>query len=540
MITKKLLLLATLGLSTSSFASGISEFTIPFGSNLNVDGSVEVDVSMRANYKITKSFYGADSNGFSELPNESLVTPLQLGYVKLGGNLHSTYNWEYNAYYDRTEGAISYVYAPLERRLRVIQSYNVNPMLQINMLGWQPDMDASGELTLQKTASAQHAADAITYINSTHKIGLQHILMGNEPFHAYEVHGKPLPSADEYIDNFINYVIALRSAQEKISGNSNDLKLWGPEIATGWTAWQTTHPTDCVYDGDIPEKYRCSYGNGEFSEFMPYFLARIADFERDTVQNPKKYKLLDYITWHYYPLFRNNFKDPESIILNNDGTQNVVGMLEAVNVWDTESYINKYDYASPRGATPSIIKKFRNWKARYYPNAKLAVTEFGIDSVPNIAYHPIVRPLYLADLIARIGGAGVDTFIHSFLQNGASINSWELINGSEKTKLYNVLSMYSNNYLGKVLGSNDNYGDKINTYSVKTESGTNVFLVNKDSKNHSSDVSFKNGADVEKITHVVLPAWSITLLKVPDARTGSIKVEQYGAKEMGIKIPGMK
>ena len=540
MISKKRLILALLSFSSVSFASETSQFAIPFDSSLKTDGSVTVDLTSTSGYKVTKSFYGADSHGFSQLPIASMVKPLQLGYVKLGGNLHSTYNWEHNAYYDDAYKNISYVYSPLERRLTMIQSYNASPMFQVNMLGLQPDMDATGKLTLQDTASASHAADAVTFINGTKKIGLQHILMGNEPFHSQEVHGKPIPSADEYIDSFIEYAVAVRKAQEKISGNSNDIKLWGPEIATGWTAWQTTHRSDCVFNGDLPERYRCSYGNGQFTEFMPYFLSRIAEFENDSVKNPKKYKMLDYVTWHYYPLFRKVFKDPTSFILNSDGTQNVLGMLESVNLWDSENYVNKYDNASPKGVAPKIISKFKSWKAKYYPNAKLSVTEFGIDSVPNIAYHPIVRPMYLADLIARLGGAGVDTFINSFLQNGSNVNGWELINGNEKTKLYNIFSLYSNNYLGKVLNSTDNYGDKVNVYSVKTDVGTNVFLVNKDQAAHTTDLSFKMVTGQVNITQVALPAWSVTLLKVPENRNGKILVEQYGAKEMGITVPTVK
>lgn len=537
MISKNLLLIATLGLSGTCFAEGVTQSQLAFDNKLVVDGSTVVDVKSAApGPKITREYYGADSNGFSELPGAALVTPLSLGLVKLGGNLHSVYNWKYDAYFDQTDNGIFYVYSPLERRLRHIQSYKSSPMFQVNMLGWQPDMDASGKLEFQQTAGPEHAADAITFINGEKQLGLQHIVMGNEPFDAMDVHGKEIPSADEYIEKFIKYAMAVREAQEKVSGNSNDIKLWGPEIASGWNAWQTTHPTDCRFDGEIPEKYRCSYGDGEFNEFMPYFLSRIADFERDTIRNPKRYKMLDFISFHYYPLFRKSFKDPGSIITNTDGSQNVAGMLEAVNLWDSESYINKYDYSSPRGVAPKLINKFKSWRARFYPSAKIALTEYGVDSVPNIAYHPIVRPLYLADLLARVGGAGVDTFIHSFLQNGNNINSWEMINGGEKTKLYNVFAMFSNNFLGKVLPSNDSYGDKVNTYSVKTETGTNVFLVNKDSKAHSTDLSFKKGIDVLRVTQVNLPAWSVTLLKVPDARNGTIGVEQYGAKEMGIPV----
>jgi hypothetical protein len=539
MNTKLFVVLATLGLSSLSYAAGISEFSIPFGHHLNAEGTVQVnlDTTTQGNLNVTKTFYGADAHGFFELPAAALVTPLQLGFVKLGGSLHSTYNWKLDAYYDGGDDGIFYVYSPLERRLKLIQqNYKASPMFQVNMLGTQPDFNANGELTIQETADAKHAADAITFINGTKKIGLQHILMGNEPFESEEVHGKAIPSADEYIDSFIKYAVALRGAQEKVSGNSNDIKLWGPEIATGWVGWQTTHPNDCTIDQTITGKMICSYGEGRFKDFMPYFLYRIAQFEKDSVNNPKKYKMLDYITFHYYPLFRTNFQDPTSIILNNDGTQNVIGMLESVNLFDSETYINKYDSASPKGIAPNIVKKFQGWRSQFYPNAKIAITEFGIDSVGDINYHPIVRPLYLADAMARLSTAGVDTFINSFLQGGANGAAWSMINGADKTRLYNIYSMYSNYFIGKVLKSTDSFEDKVNVYSVKSTTGTNVFLVNKDKKVHSTDLSFANGADVDSVTQVSLPAWSVTILSVPDNRNQLIKVHQYGAKEMGIAV----
>jgi hypothetical protein len=539
MNTKLFLVLSLLGLSSASFASGISEFTIPFDNQVNAEGTVQVNMDTRtqSNINITKSFYGADTHGFSAMPEASLVTPLQLGLVKMGGSLHSVYNWQLDAYYDSGDHGVFYVYSPLERRIKLIQlGYKASPMFQINMLGWQPEKDANGKFSLQKTADAKHAGDAITFINGTKKLGLQHILMGNEPFESLEVHGKAIPSADEYIDSFIKYAVAVRSAQEKVSGNSNDIKLWGPEIATGWNGWQTTHPNDCITDYNLPEKMKCSYGEGRFTEFMPYFLYRIAQFEKDTVNNPKKYKMLDVITLHYYPLFRKDFKDPGSIILNNDGTQNVAGMLESVNLWNSDSYINKFDSASPKGVAPKIVKKFQDWRSKYYPNSKLALTEFAVDSMANIAYHPIVRPLYLADLIARLGSAGVDTFVNSFLQGGDSSELWSMINGNEKSKLFNIYALYSNYFVGKVLTSDDSFGDKVNVYSVKGTNGTNVFLVNKDTKVHSTDLNFKKGGDVESVTQVSLPAWSVTVLSVPDNHDQLIKVHQYGAKEMGIEV----
>jgi hypothetical protein len=526
-------------ISSVAHSEGIIDFNIPIGHKIEtgtIEGSVTVhlETSLGPVIKIAQDFYGADTNGFSIFPSAPLVTPLELGYVKMGGSLHATYNWELNAYHNYE---ILYVYSPLVSRLQYIQNnYHATPMFEVNMLGWQPVRDPAGKIIYQESADAKHAGNAIRYINGTNKIGLKHIMMGNEPFDTEEFHEMHIPSADEYIDKYINYAIALRTAQESVSGNPNDIKLWGPEINTGWTGWQTNHLPDCITDYDRVEKVTCSYGNGQFSEFIPYFLFRLAAFESDPIKNPKKYKMLDYITFHYYSLFRTNFNDPTSIILDKNGNQNISAMLESVNVWDSANYINKYDSASPKKIAPNIIGKFKNWCKQYYPAAKVAVTEFGIDSVANISYHPIVRPLYLADLVARAGVAGLDTFINSFLQSGDISSSWAMIDKRNKTTLYYVYSLFTNYFLGDVVTTSDTFGDLVNAYSVKTKDGINVFMVNKDTKVHNAKLQFKSKKDIQIISEIQLPAWSLTVLVVPANSSEKIKIHQYGAKEMGIAV----
>ncbi|PIP96685.1 MAG: hypothetical protein COW00_15070 [Bdellovibrio sp. CG12_big_fil_rev_8_21_14_0_65_39_13] len=535
------MLLIVLGFSTQAMADGVKEFKMSFGqklSNQKVDGNVTVNTSINTSNQVVvgKDYYAADTHGFSKLPSPSLVTPLSLGYVKFGGNLHSVYNWELNAYFDLYENSFSYVSSPLERRMQLVQNYyHAKPMFQVNMMGFQPEVDQDGNFSLQESATAETAGQAIAYLNGEKKLGVNNILMGNEPFHWESTHGKALPSADEYIEKFIEYVMELKKAQEKSGGDPSALKIWGPELATGWVGWQTTHPDDCQVDYTLPEKMKCSYGDGKFSEFMPYFLSRIAEFESDEKMNPFGYKLLDFVTFHYYPLFRTSFADEGSIITDANGNEDVPGMLESVNLWDNDSYINKYDAASPKGVQPKIIKKFQNWMKMFYPQAELAVTEYGIDSADKIAYHPIVRPLYLADLMARVAATGVATFTKSFLQSGSDAgNPWSLIDGTNKTHLYNVYSLYSNNFLGSVLESKDSFGDQVNVYSVKNSTETNIFLVNKDAVAHTTGVKLNTTLSVGEIA---LPAWSMTVLKVPNANRGDIKVLQYGAKEMGITIP---
>ena len=528
--------------SGSVFSQGITEFNIPFGYKLpvrNIDGVVNVnlDQSESAGKTINSSFYGADNKGFSKLPSPSVVNQLGLGFIKFGGNLNSTYNWELDAYYDIYTNNISYVYAPLERRLRAVrEQYRVDAAFQVNLLGWQPELGRDGVLRVENTADQDHAANAVRFINGQKKLGVKYIIIGNEPFLSESTHNQPIPSADEYIEKFIDYAYAIREAQLQVNGRPNSIEIWGPEIATGWTGFQTTHPDDCTIDYSVAETMVCSYGNGQFSEFIPYFLSKLAEFESDTKANPKGFKLLDRLTLHYYPLFRTSFADTNSIITNSNGEQNVQGMLESTNLWDSENYINRFDTASPRGVAPQILPRFKEWAQQNYPNVKIAVTEFGIDSAEEIAYHPIVRPLYLADMVPRLAKSGIDGFVHSFLQAGsANFSQWALINGEEKSPLFYTYSLYTRMFKGQVLVSSETYGDEVNSYTVRNGDKINVFLVNKNTRAHNTAVRFsRNGVNEQEVAEVSLPAWSVTVLSVPTTESSEINVYRYGAQEMGL------
>ncbi|HEX7676088.1 MAG TPA: glycoside hydrolase family 44 protein [Bdellovibrio sp.] len=512
-----------------------SLLAISFGAHAAVDGNVVIDTASKNGVTVRKSFYGVDLNGFATMPRPDYVSALNLGYVKFGGSLHSVYNWELNMYLDRHDG-IQEAYSPLATRIQGVQSgYHAAPMFQVNMLGLEPDYDSQNHLVMMPTADATHAANAIKFLNGQKALGIKHILMGNEPFIEQEVHGLPAPSADEYIAKYIKYAVALRDAQASISGNANDIELWGPELSTGYTLWQTTHPLDCTENYNVPGGYVCSYGGGQFTEFIPYFLSRLAAAEHDTTVNPKGYKLLDVLTFHYYPLFRTQFGDKDSVIRLPNGQQNVAGMLESVNLWNDVSYVNKYDAASPKGITPKIVQRFQTWRNKYYSTARIAVTECGVDSVDNINYHPIVRPLYLADLMGRLGSEGIDTFVNSFIQGASKNDSWGMIVDQNRTSLYWVYNFYSNNFLGDVVQTADTYGDKVNSYAVKTAKSTNIILVNKDVVAHSPMLSLVSGPSLSKASSVTLPAWSMTLVIIPNDGSPITK-QTYGAKEMGIPV----
>ncbi len=522
-------LITITGVVANAAATGITKTQIPYNNKLSTktEGSVVVN-SANAGRMITKNFFGADTNGFSKLPSASNVVPMNLGYVKFGGSLHSVYNWQNDLYKDPNSGILE-AYLPLNDRISIAKNdYRSTPMFQINMLGIQPEMNSQGKATMVRTADAKHAADAIRHLNEKNINNVTNIVMGNEPFGETN-NGEQSPSADEYIAKYIQYAIALRDAQVSIGGKADDLKLWGPEISTGWTNWQTNHPKDCTENSVALTGQTCSYGNGQFSEFIPYFLYRLALAEKNISTNPNGYKLLDVLTMHYYPLFR-KFTDKNSIVVDANGKENVAAMLGSVNLWNSSTYTNKVDNASPKGIAPNIVNKFSAWRDSQYPSAKLAVTEFGIDSTSGIRYHEIVRPMYLADLVGRLAESGVDTFINSFLQNESVGAQWGMIDNETRSNLYYVFTMFSRNYLGQVLTTTDSFGDSVNSYAVKTATGMNVFLVNKDVVAHTTSIE----ADGSQ-TELSLPAWSLTVVTIPNNKD-SVTVQTFGAKEMGISV----
>jgi hypothetical protein len=100
----------------------------------------------------------------------------------------------------------------------------------------------------------------------------------------------------------------------------------------------------------------------------------------------------------------------------------------------------------------------------------------------------------------------------------------------DRTSLYWVYRMFSNNFLGEIVKTSDSYGDKVNAYAVKADGSTNVMLVNKDVVTHSPSLNLGS-----KVSQLTLPPWSLTVVIIPDDGS-EIKTQTYGAKEMGIKI----
>lgn len=541
---------AILFTSTLACCAGAERTQQPYNNveHKAVIGKVTIDLGSKGQ-TIDRSFYGSHLDSFSKLPSAALVSELGIGAVRIGGNEYDVFNWKNNLTYTK-HGVKNILGIPAV--VTALNAYKVTGIYQINLHGYQPEISNDSvsikSVTLKKTFTAESAYELIKTLNGELNLGLVNFSLGNEfeQWHETHAHTKEFPedsgiSADEYIAKYIEFAIAIRQAQEEVNGNPNSIKIWGPEISASWLDWNTGNfTTDCEYHHTIRGQVTCSYGDGAFTHFIPYFLSRLAKAEKDKSINPKGYKLLDYFAFHYYPMFRQDNKNLDSIIKEADGLQAVTKMLEATRVLHDPTYTNTIDRSSYRNVSPNIIPRMKGWLKSYYPNAKLAINEFAVDSdYRTTHYHPIVRPLYIADSVAIAAKEGV-AFFNNFILNSAEGSNipWSMIEGGNKTTIFHTYSLISNNFKGTIVGAEDNLADKVNSYATETANDVTLLLVNKTPVTQTVQIYIKNGT-AKKIASYDVPGWSMSILKLKKSPTffdRNFEVITYGAKEMGIAL----
>ncbi|MFN8370934.1 MAG: glycoside hydrolase family 44 protein [Bacteriovoracaceae bacterium] len=407
----------------------------------------------------------------------------------------------------------------------------------------------NGKYVLRNSFTAHSAYEMVKELNGKLKLGIVDFGLGNEFEQWHETHDsiwhKPEEgiSADEYIAKFIEFAIAIRKAQEEVNGNPNSIKIWGPEVTGSWMDWNTSNfEKDCQWSDTVRGQVNCSYGNGSFDHFVPYFLYRLSIAEKDKTVNPRKYKLLDYFALHYYPNFRTKIDVIDSVIRGADGKQQVANILASTQVLNNPTFINTIDISSYRNFAPNILGRMNGWISAFYPNVKLAINEFAIDSdyrcVDN--YHPIIRPLYLADVIGIAIKEKVSFFNNFILSSADQVKDpWTMLNNeTERTSIFHMYKMYSANFKGNVLKVEDNMGDIVNAYATVSDKIINLAIVNKEPIEKAIQIYYKKGNSVQKSVTYKAPAWSTSMLKlkVKADPSKSFEINQYGAKEMGIII----
>lgn len=538
----KLSLLASILWSSASTADIVS-FEESYSRRGSQSQKVVVDLSSQGQ-TLTRDFYGSQIESRAALPNATLIKELQLGKLRMGGNEYDVFNWEtgisiaQNGEFQKLQ--------KIEDLAKAFQSLNAKGIFQINLTGYQPEWNGNG-YNVVRSFDAQAAAEMIKHLNGKLKLGLVDFSLGNEFEQWHYTHSNIWDNedgitADEYIERYIEFAVAIRKAQEEVNGNPNSIKIWGPEFSGSWMDWNTGNfSEDCAWT-DVPAQVACSYGNGQFTHFIPYFLHRLKAAEADKSVNPAGYKLIDKFAFHYYPNFRKKSSDENSIHTDENGRQYVAQMLASTQVLNNANFVNKLDLSSYKGFSPNIIPRMKAWIAQNYPGLDLVMNEFAFDSdYRTFNYHPIVRPLYLADTIGIMASEGV-TFFNNFILSSPPSGDlpWSLIRqGRFKTHLFHQYKLFTNHFLGQLKMTKDNMGDTLNAYATVEGDELTVVVVNKEPFAQSFDLMTSTQGRESKLTSYSAPAWSTSVLKLkkdPGFFTRKYQVLRYGAKEMGIPV----
>ena len=503
------------------------------------NGQVTIELN-KTGQTLTKMFYGSQIESGSPIPSKQLVDELQLGRLRVGGNEYDVFNWQTGLSVTQA-GDIKRIHK-LEDLANTFKNLNVDGIYQINLSGYQPEGNQTDFVT-RRSFEAQDAYEMIKHFNGTLKLGMKDFSLGNEFEQWHYTHSLIWPSddgvsADEYIERYIEFALAIRKAQDEVNGQPNSIRIWGPEFSGSWMDWNTGNfSKDCEWTA-IPAQVACSYGEGKFTHFIPYFLSRLSQAESNKTLNPKGYKLLDRFAFHYYPNFRAKSDDIHSILTDSSGKQLVAEMLASTQLLNNPSYVNRIDLSSFKNYRPNIVPRMKKWLNDYYPTAELVLNEFALDSdYRTNNYHPIVRPLYLADTIGIMATEGV-TFFNNFILSSPRGTDlpWSLIkDGQLKTNLFYMYKLFTNNFKGVVVQTKDNMGDTIKTYAVVNGSDLDVIVINKQPTARSLDINLGNS----KLTTYTAPGWSVSVLKLqknPSLFNRTYDVIRYGAQEMNIPL----
>ena len=538
-------------ISANVFAVTEGYAPIAKGFNEAADIRITVDLNSAKNaHKINSKFYGSQISNFVPNPSSSVLKGLGLGMVRIGGNLYDGFNWKNGFLYIPSDVPKKSI--PFEEFAQYFKQHNVEPIFQVNFLGKAvrkrlPDEERTPSgYVLRDFADESFASELVKFLNGKLGLKVKHFCMGNEPLQWKDTHSDIYPfkeplNADQYIDRYVKYAMAMRAAQEEVSGNADDIKLWGPEISISYYDWQTGNMSkDCEWT-EVWGQISCHYGkNGEFDHFLPYFFQRLSEIEKDQALNPNGYKLLDYASIHYYPNFRTKISDVNSINSHQNGKQKVQQMLNHTRVLDDPNFTNTIDISSYRNFSPNILGRMKSWVKGYYPEAKLALSEFALDSYDSsFGYHPIVRPLYMADLIGRLASGGFSFFGRAFLNTYDPYKlPWVLINNDRPTALYDLYSEFTHNFVGSVLDVKSESNKWVNVYATLLSETTNkltVVVINKSPLQQSVSIKIKSVNKEYPAINIDQPGWSVRFYKIP-SRGIKIKYSTFKPSDLGIKI----
>ena len=190
------------------------------------------------------------ANGVTGLTGtETLVGGIHLNVIRAGGNNNDTNSPQV---FDT---------AQIDKFVAYCRTVGAEPILQVPLIANNVDGGA---------ASAQAAADMVTYANGTKGYGIKYWEIGNEPdlySTAYDAGTAPLTAVD-YCTQFHTYAAAMRAANAAAADGGAPIQLLGPELSYKYVPgndWLTPFLDACKSDVDVVTIHRYPFSGAQTS-----------------------------------------------------------------------------------------------------------------------------------------------------------------------------------------------------------------------------------------------------------------------------------
>ncbi|MDD5060212.1 MAG: glycoside hydrolase family 44 protein [Candidatus Omnitrophica bacterium] len=450
----------------------------------------EIVISDSGNNPIGPYFYGANWGVWLDLPDKEKTAFLKLKVIRAGGPFMDRYDWRRSKFtFPGNSRELDMV--NLDEFVKYCRNIGAEPLIQVSALG---------------DNAQDNAAELLTYLNQEKGYGIRFFEIGNEPFIWHEVHfdRRNYPcSLAEYFEIFKKISLALRSAQDKIDPNLK-IKIFAPAIETSWFNWSSLSEED------------------EQKPVLGRFLKMCKDFEKNKESNPKGIKLIDVLSFHLFP----SFKDSPSLKGEVDSSL----ILESVQTWWNLDYVNKYDSSLPLGKASGVIPALKDTIRNNYPGIELAVTEFNVESKSMVNFDPLTKALYLADLYGIMARSGVNYFMQ-FCLNSSDQNAALLDDIDNITPLYYPLALFARYFNGNILDVKNTNSERLSIYSCGRQDDIVIMAINKDNFAKKARILLK--VKGESDFSLFFPAMSLTCIRI-DKNNPSQKAEcwEYGREQI--------
>lgn len=428
-------------------------------------------------------FYGSNWGVWLDLPDKEKTAFLGFKILRAGGPFMDRYDWRKSRFTfpgnNKEMGMVS-----LDEFIKFCRSIAAEPLIQINALGLSSSRQTNSQM------DEKSVTELVRYLNKEKGYGIKFFEIGNEPFIWHKVHfdlrNKPC-SVREYFEIFKKISFAIKNTQAEINPDIK-ITIFAPAIETSWLGWSS-----------LSEEDRQKPVLGEF-------LKMCKDFQEDKTVNPKGVKLLDVLSFHLFP----SFKEAKTI---KDLRDNSLFILESTQTWWKRGYANRYDASLPIGQTAGVIPKLKDVIEENYPGIELAITEFNIESEPMVEYDPLIKVLYLADLYGIMAKSGID-YSMQFCLNSSDQNIALMDDLDNITPLYYPIFLYARYFKGTMLDAKSSLSDRLNAYACNNNGDIVIMVVNKDNIMHRARVLLEGGKPGGISFIHVFPALSLTCIKI--------------------------